>query len=65
MKAVFLLALVLSLTTVLAAWAYILAYSDKDVPDPKFLASDLFFRLKEFSISVPAVAVRDVGVPTG
>lgn len=63
MKAVILLALVLSLTTVLAAWAYILAYSDKDVPDPKFLASDLFFRLNEFSISVPAVAVRDVGVP--
>ncbi|WP_299153663.1 hypothetical protein [uncultured Tateyamaria sp.] len=50
----------IAIVTSLSVWASLSAYSDKDVPDPQFLASDLFFRLDEFVFSIPAVALRDI-----
>ncbi|MGC1497266.1 MAG: hypothetical protein WA790_15765 [Sulfitobacter sp.] len=62
MKIKHLNASLLTLAASLAVWAGLSGYSDKDVPDPQFLASDLFFQLDGFVFSIPAVALQDVRV---
>ena len=47
---------------ILGAWVWLFSFNDKDVPDPKFLASDLFFQMNGFAFSVPAVAMQDISV---
>lgn len=53
-------AIPLLLATSLAVWAGLLGSSDRDIPDPQFLASDLFFQMDTFAFSIPAVALQDV-----
>lgn len=52
----------IAVITSLAVWASLSVYSDKDVPDPQFLASDLFLQLDDFVFSIPAVALQDIKV---
>lgn len=51
------------LASVVVVLALFLNSEDKAQPDPEFLSTDLYFRVSELVISVPAVALQDMTLP--